>query len=142
MQGVFEAWQLQRWLTDQAGRVCLCLPSLHNASASMQEGKWPRPGALRPSRRPLAPRNVPQIMSLLDTALGCPASERPEQPQPIAQAVETLGAQTAALFARMPEVLADNVLPVAKVCISTHRHAVPGTVHVARLQAAQCTCRH
>ena len=67
---------------------------------------------LRPERRPLAPVNVPQVMSLLSIALGCPEEK---EPKPLLDTVERVAAETTALFAPVPAAFCNSVRVQAQV---------------------------
>ena len=80
--------------------------------ARMQSSCVAKPGALRPERRPLASRNLPQVMNLLNIALGCPEDKAPK---PLKQTLEHISADITSLFAELPAVLAASVTNMSKV---------------------------
>ena len=78
----------------------------------MQTGTLPRPGALRPERRPLAARNVAQVMELLHLVVG---NDAPKAVLPFPGALKRLAGSVSGIFAEMPAVLCSTVVPVSKV---------------------------
>lgn len=78
----------------------------------MQNGILPRPGALRPERRPLAARNVAQVMELLHLVVG---SDVPKAALPFPRALKRLAGSVSDIFAELPAVLCSTVVPVSKV---------------------------
>ena len=72
----------------------------------------PRPGALRPERRPLAARNVAQVMELLHLVVG---NDAPKAVLPFPGALKRLAGSVSGIFAEMPAVLCSTVVPVSKV---------------------------
>jgi hypothetical protein len=78
----------------------------------MQNGTLPRPGALSPDRRPRASRNIPQVLYLLNVALGC---SEPKAALPLPAALERLASNVTDIFADLPSVLRGCVTPESKV---------------------------
>ena len=105
-----------------------------------------KPGALRPERRPLASRNLPQVMNLLNIALGCPEDKAPK---PLKQTLEHINADITSLFAELPAVLAASVTNMSKVwlppqlliCSTLHaRRTLPTAPPFHTITARTCAC--
>jgi hypothetical protein len=85
-------------------------------SAHLQTSCVATPGALRPERRPLVSVNVPQVMGLLNIALGVPKAK---EALPLREELESIADHVTTLFAQMPSVLANSVSTIAKVLVTS-----------------------